>query len=71
MTVEPRVDWPRDVFAPVKRCVDGSVAAFTGVFGERWVSNAIASLDRQQTEPIRVVFAINGEGEEALQRVLA
>lgn len=40
-----------------------------GVYGNHWVDNVIASVERQDTGPIDVVAAVNGNWPEAVKRL--
>lgn len=62
--------WPRRIFAPEPREIDTTVAAFCGVFGRRWVVNAIANVERQSIEPVQVVMAVNGYDTNILGSLL-
>jgi hypothetical protein len=63
-------EWGREIHQPSPRAVAQDFAIFCGVFGHRWVNNAIQSVDRQEGAPFRCVFAVNGLDREALSRLL-
>lgn len=46
-----------------ENCRSGEFEAsiFVGIHGNRWVRNAISSIERQDVEPLQVVAAVNGD----------
>lgn len=66
MTGQEAHPWPRRVIAPARREVDRTLAAFCGIHGDRWVRNAIESMEHQSVRPIQIVIAVNGNGGEAV-----
>lgn len=69
MTEVDASPWPRQVLAPPPRDVNLTLAAFCGVFGSRWVENAIDNVERQSVEPVQVVMALNGHDADVLARL--
>lgn len=63
--------WTREIHQPPPRSVATDFGVFCGVFGHRWVDNAIESVERQSGPAFRCVFAINGVDDQALARLLA
>ena len=46
-----------------------TVGVFLGIYGDQWVDNAIASVERQDAGPLDVVVAVNGDWPRAVQRL--
>lgn len=47
-----------------------SVGVFLGIHGDRWVENAIASVERQEVATLSVVAGLNGPSSTALEQLL-
>ena len=60
----------RTVYRPIAKPASVSVAVFLGIYGDAWVSNVIASVERQDAESVRVVAAVNGSPGTALEQLL-
>ena len=43
---------------------------FLGIYGHHWVQTAIASVERQDTEPLAVVAAVNGDWPQAVRELV-
>jgi hypothetical protein len=62
--------WPRIVHEPRARDVNRDWTVFSGIFGTRWVDNAISSVDRQSIGPLKVIVAVNGSNDEIESKLL-
>lgn len=66
MTFTSEGAWSRQVLRPDIRDVDGTLAVFSGIYGSRWVDNAVASLEQQSLASVQAVMALNGQDDAAL-----
>lgn len=71
MTTEDMNGWPREVLPPPVRATTPVLGVFTGIFGRRWLENALDNLTRQEGEPTLAVLAVNGTDDIAVERLLA
>jgi len=69
MTAPALGAWTRQVIPPRVGDCDDTVAVFCGIYGQRWIGNAIDSLETQTTFPVQVVMAINGHDSRVVERV--
>ena len=60
----------RRLLPPPSRSVTSPIGVWLGVYGDRWVGNAIDSVERQTQDCLDVVVALNGPASQAEARLL-
>lgn len=70
MSGTPIESWSRQVFAPEKATSDVAATVFCGIYGPRWIDNAIQNLERQVAAPAQVVMALNSQDQGIVERLL-
>jgi len=70
MNDAPHESWSRQVFAPAMSPRESTVSLFCGVYGPRWIDNAIKSIEGQSVAPIQVVIAVNSPAQDIVERLL-
>lgn len=60
----------RTIYPPGGAHSGDRAGVFLGIYGDRWISNAIASVEQQTIDSAAVVAAVNGSCPEALQQLL-
>lgn len=56
----------RVIYPPARLSEGGQAGVFLGIYGDRWVTNAIASIEQQGAGPLEVVAAVNGPTASAV-----